>query len=631
MGPRGDNMAGKGKSKKNMDPTTTKQRMRTSGSAWPTAPPAITSGTSAANVATAIDAVTKTLVSDNASNVQTMPSIPVKRHHEGSNHPNISRAKTSEPTMAIEEKASANAVDSDEFETLFAPYRPVHGTNVASPSSPKSLSGGPEPVKFGMFSIVTTNSKTASEVSKSIDAKFNTVGMPDTTTTANKPLSTFEVSGSLFGGSFSATSATPAYPNAASTPPKSLFTMPNSSQTRTSVPLFGVPSDIGTPYVVPKSSGSSTLPIDFSTPPMPNPTVASPLSVFKIPDKIPIYTPNTKGPFGMLKTPSESIFKKPDLLKSGFGDGQGKGLFATLSEQASQSKSNPFSPSSTSTSAYPPTAANLTKVTSESKRSSIFPCSTSSSACPFTAANPAGSFSGNESEIQTCVPSIFKGSQLPLIQPVFDPKMATADGIPNSYAPPAPTYTSSSPYQQRDHTMSGPFRPSRSWTSPPTATLAGNSNTQQPGHRSSFLVTAQTTNEVKFDKPEDLVAYQKSTIQEIQSSMAWLKEQNEIVNHNIIILTENLKLCGVQLQYFSNRCDDLNDLYKNCREEIMKLQEKLDELNAIDEGEKEEEGLASEGFKKETHISQPSFVVGFYISVYIIIVWLVIIIYNRFF
>lgn len=604
MGPGRDNVAGKAKSNKNMDPPTTKQRVPSSGSTWLTATPAGTSGTSAADVATAIDAVAKTIVSNNASNVQTTPCIPVKDPHEGSTLPNISRAKTSDPATIIKERASSKAVDSDEIESLVAPYRPV---DVASPSSSKTLSGGSKSVGLGMSSAPTTTSKTASEARKSTAAIFNTVGMFDTATTAKKPITTVEASRRLFGGSFGIPSAT-TNPNTNSTPPENLFTMPKSSQTSTSVPQFGVPSNMSTPYVVPKKSEPSSLPIDFSTAPIPKPTATSLFGAFKKPDTIPTLTPTTNSPFNVIKTP---IFRKPDLPTSDCGDGQAKGLFETVSEEARQPRSSPFGPSSTGTLASPLTAANLTEY-GRSKSSPFVPFSTGSSAYPFTTANPSGFFSGNESSIKTNVPSIFEGSRLPPIQPVFNPKMATADGIPYTYTPTAPTYIPSSPYQPRDpispyqprdHIASSPFNP-RTWATLPTAILTGDSTTQQPENRYGLLFPTQKTNEIKFDKPEDVIIYQRYAIQELQSSMAWLKEQNESVSHNVVILTENLGVCGAQLQYFSHRCDDLNDLCKERREETEKLQEELDKVNAIHAAKKAEESLMLEGLKKERLASQ---------------------------
>lgn len=154
------------------------------------------------------------------------------------------------------------------------------------------------------------------------------------------------------------------------------------------------------------------------------------------------------------------------------------------------------------------------------------------------------------------------------------------------------------------------------------ANLIDTSTIQKPGNRSGSL-SSQAKNEMTFGKPEDLIAYQKYAFQELQSSMIWLKNQNEIVGRNVVILTDNLGVCSAQLQYFSSRCNDLNDLCKERREEIEGLQKELDKVNIIREDEQEKASLALEMLRKEKYASRSNFVVCLCILVCIIFTWLV--------
>ena len=307
--------------------------------------------------------------------------------------------------------------------------------------------------------------------------------MPSATSTgAFKPFTASEASRGLFSGPspFGVPSATTINSNIASTPPKSLFNMSNSSQAK---PLFGVPNGMGSSHVVPNTSESSTLPIDFGTAPIPNPTTMGPFGLAKMLDTVPTATVMAKSPL--------SEFKLPNFPSSDLGNGQGKGGFAT------QSKSSPFSFSSIGSTAPPFTTINF------------------------------GSFA------------------------------------------------------------------------------------------------TQTTNEIKFDKVEDLIIYQKSVIEDLQFIMAWLKEQNGIVSRSVVVMTDNLEVCGKQLEYFSSRCNDLNDLCKERRQENKKLQEELDEVNTMHEIGKEKANSALEILRKEKDASQSNFVVCLCILVCVLFTWFV--------
>lgn len=534
-----DNRAGKGKSSTNkkMDPPTTKQRMPTSGSTIPAASPTVSSGTSAANVATAIGAVAKTLVSNNASNVQPTPHMPVKRPHEGSTLPNVSRAKTSEPVMVIKENYPTNQEsepsnsdkadeESDGFESLFAAYRPVDETNAAFPRFSETLSGGPKSAGIKTSSTATTTSKRASEASKSTAAPFNTVGMPHTTTAAIttsgasrrlfagpspfsvpstttsgdfKPVTTSKGSRSIFAGPspFGVPSATTINSNIAGTPPKSLFSMSNSSQTK---PLYGVPSGMGNSYAVPNTSESSTLPIDFGTAPIPNPTTVCPFGSAKVPDTVATATVMAKSPFSEFKLPNTG---------------------------------------------------------------------------PFGAVNTSATNS-----------------------PFFK--------IPDSALMPQPT--TNSPFATQSKSKPFSFSSIGSLAPPFTATDFDS-------------VVTQTTSEIKFDKLEDLVIYQKSVIEGLQSNMAWLKEQNGIVSRSVVVMTDNLEICGKQVEYFSSRCNDLNDLCKERRQENKKLQEELDKVNTMNQIGKEKANWALEVLKMKKDASQSNFTICLRILVCILFTW----------
>lgn len=135
------------------------------------------------------------------------------------------------------------------------------------------------------------------------------------------------------------------------------------------------------------------------------------------------------------------------------------------------------------------------------------------------------------------------------------------------------------------------------------------------------LVT-QTTSEIKVDKLEDLIIHQKSVIEELQSNMAWLKEQNGIVCRSVVVMTDNLEICGKQLEYFSSRCNDLNDLCKERRQENKKLQEELDKVNTMNQVGKEKANSALEVLKKKKKdASQSNFTMCLRILVCILFTW----------
>lgn len=770
MGSGRDNKAGIGKSGtgKNLDPPISIQRTPTSGSTRPKLVPAITHGKSRADLATAIDAVAKTLVSSNASNVQITPRIPVKRPHEGSSIPKASRTKASDqataanlrtpskvdgrpvgkPQPAKSEKAKDD--ESDEIESLFAAYRPVDAIGAARSSSSNLLTRGLNSLGLDMAGTATATSDTAIEASRRRATTFNTLGVPDTATRAKKAIASIEATTSLFDG----LSTTAANPNTTSTTPKSFFTTPNSSHPR-SLPLFRVPGTLDRPEQNPNTSGAFTLPIDFGaaptpnpataslfdvpkmpetaftsnpaiasqssvlsmldtapksnqttespfgglkmagtasktnlttespsgllkmagtapipnlqthipfssskapgTVPVPNPAIKSSFGLFKLPHTAPgpnpaitslfgvfetVPTPNptttspfgvlkmvettptpnsatvnpigefkvvetapkpnstTNSPFGVFKTtntartpnsasenllgkvkmPAEIIFSKSNFPASDLGDSQAKGFFGNLSEQARQSR-----------------------------RSSLGFNSTGSSPYPFATTKPIGFNTGIGDSPQTYNPGVFNECKLPPIKPDFNPEMTIAEGLSNTSQPMVPY----GHYQPRDHSLSRPFK-SLHTDSALLTNITDDSTTQQPSNQFSSPFT-QTTNRITFQKTENLIAYQKHAIQELRSSMTWLSEQNEIVSRNLAISTENLGLCGAQLKYFSERCNDLNKICKDYREENVKLQEKLDKVNASCEIEKEKVNFAS--------LSKFTFYI--YILVCILVIWLV--------
>lgn len=757
--------AGKGKSatSKNLNLPTKLQQTPTSGSTRPTKTPAMTLGNSAADVATAIDTGANTLITSNASNVQTTPRIPVKRPHDGSVIPDVSRTKASDlasaaksrtpskidgspvdkpqPAKATSEQAKDD--ESDEIESLFAAYRPVDGIGAARQSSTNPLTRGLNPGELIMTSTATSTSNVASEASRSAATTFGAIGVLDTTTEANKAN-------------------------------KSFFTAPNSSPTK-SLPLFGVTSTLGRSEQKSNTSGASTLPIDFSTAPTPNSATASPFGVLKMPetastpnpaiasqfsvlsmlDTAPTSNPTTESPFGGLKmagtapttnpatespfaslsmagtvptpnseiyspfssskapstaplpnpattspfglfklphtapgpnpvitslfgafepapkpisppvspfnvlkmfetaripnpattnpfgaskmaetahkptnspsgvfniadtartpnwatnsqfgvfsmadtartphpetkslfstvkTPSENIFSKPNFPTSDIGDSQAKGLFGNLSEQARQSKSNSFDFGPSGSSPYPFAATKLTD------------------------------------SLETCTPAIFNESKLPPIKPDFNPEMAIDEGLSNIYQPMVPY----GHHQSKDHSLSSPFRSLQTDDALPSANITGNSTTQKPGNLfgSPF---GQTTNEMTSRKLENLITYQKHAIQELRSSKAWLSEQNELVSRNLAISTENLGLCGAQLQYFSTRCNNLNEICKERREECAKLQEELDKVVEKYEAKNQKANLALELLKKEKYTSLSRYTFCVHILVCILVTWL---------
>lgn len=763
-------MAGKGRSgtSKNLDPPTTKLRTPTSGSTRPIATPAITHGTSTADIATAIDAVAKTLVSNNSSNVRNTPRIPVERPHEGSIIPNSSRTKTSDETTAVKTRTpskidggsaddpqpakseQAKDDESDEIESLFSAYRPVDGISAARLSSSKPLSRGLNSVGLGMASTATTTSNTASEASKRTATTFNIIGLPDAATEANKAITTIEATTSLFGGpgTLAVPSAPAANPNTTSISPNRIFTTSKSSQTR-SVSLFGVPCTLGRSEQKPNTSGASSLPIDFGIAPTPNPAttpfsvpkmletaskpnpaIASQFGMLSMPDRAPTSkpttnspfkiavsattpklatadpfgvfkmagtvpktnlaaesqfgvlkmagaapTPNletdipfslskapatapvpnpaitspfglsnlsrttpspnpaitgpfgvfetahrhnppttspfgafkitetaptphsaTKGPLGKVKMPAGNIFSKSNFPTSDLGGSQTKAFFGNLSEQARQSKSDSFDVGSTGSSPF-----------------------------QFTATNSTGFHPGNGSSLETYNPAIFNEFKLPPMKQNFNPKMATTEGLTNTYEPMVPCGR----IQPRDHTLSSPLKPFQTDSELPPANLTGNSTTHRGNQFGSSFI--QTTNEITSVKREDLIACQRCAIQELQSSMAWLSEQNEIVSRNFAIATENLGVCGAQLQHFSKRCNDLDETCKGYREESLKLQEKSDKVNAMYAVEKEKASLALERLKKIKYTRLSICAIYVHILVCVSVTWFVLSIYDKIF
>lgn len=184
-------------------------------------------------------------------------------------------------------------------------------------------------------------------------------------------------------------------------------------------------------------------------------------------------------------------------------------------------------------------------------------------------------------------------------------------------------------FQPRDHTLSSPLKSFQTDNELSSANLTDNSATQRGNQFGSSFI--QTTNEITSEKQEDLIACQKCAIQELQSSMAWLSEQNERVSRNFAISTENLGVCGAQLQHFSKRCNDLDETCKGYREESLKLQEKLDKVNAMYEVEKEKARLALELLKKRKYMRLSICTIYVHILVCVSVTWFVISIYDKIF
>lgn len=207
----------------------------------------------------------------------------------------------------------------------------------------------------------------------------------------------------------------------------------------------------------------------------------------------------------------------------------------------------------------------------------------------------------------------------------FNSKMATTEGLPNTYEPMVPCNR----IQPRDHTLSSPLKSFQTDSELSPANLTGNSTTQRGNKFGSSFI--QTTNEITSVKREDLIACQRCAIQELQSSMAWLSEQNEIVSRNFAIATENLGVCGAQLQYFSKRCNDLDEKCKGYREESLKLQEKSVKVNVMYADEKEKASLAVERLKKIKYTRLSICAIYVHILVCVLVTWFAMDIYDKIF
>lgn len=209
MGSSRDKKAGKGKSatSKGLDLSTTIQPTPTSDSSRPTATPATTHGKPTADV----DTVAKTLVTSNASNVQTTRRKPVKTPHEGLVIPNVSRAKASDQASPVKSgtlskidespvdksgpsKAKSEQAEDDESDEM------VDGIGAAHQRGTNPLARGLNPVGLIMAGATTTTSNTTSEASKRTASTFNTTCVKDTATGANKAIASIEDSTSIFDG-----------------------------------------------------------------------------------------------------------------------------------------------------------------------------------------------------------------------------------------------------------------------------------------------------------------------------------------------------------------------------------------------------------------------------------------------
>lgn len=308
------------------------------------------------------------------------------------------------------------------------------------------------------------------------------------------------------------------------------------------------------------------------------------------------HTPNsaTKSLVSTVKTPAQNVFSKSNFPVNDIGNSQANEFFGNLSEQARQSKSNSFG---------------------------LGP--TGSSPSLFTASKITGFNTGNGDSLATNNPAIFNESKLPPIQPNFSPKVAIAEGLSNTYQPMVPF----GHYQQKDHSLRALFKSLQTDNTLPSANTTGNSTTQQNNQFGGSPFT-QTTDKITFQNPQNLITYQEELIQELRSSKAWLSGQNEIVSRNLAISTENLGLCGAQLQYFSKRCNDLNETCKERREEIAKLQDELDKVNETREAEKEKANLALELLKKEKHKSLSRYAFYVYTLICTLVIWLAMSLYK---
>lgn len=394
-------------------------------------------------------------------------------------------------------------------------------------------------------------------------------------------------------------------PNSGTNGPFGVFNRADTARTLNSTANspFGVFNMAGTARTPNSSSNSSFGVFDNSR--TPNPATSSSFDVFNKADTDRAPNTATKSLFSSVKTPAQNVFSKSNFPLSDIGNSQAKGLFGNLSEQARESKINSpgFGPTGSS---------NLSEQAGESKIKSPGFGPTGSSSSTFTASKITGFNTANGDSVETYNPAIFNESKLPSIQPDFNPEMAIAKGLSNTYQPMVPL----GHYQPKDHSPSSPFKSLQTDNALPSANITGNSTTQQNNHFGGSLFTP-TTNEITFQNPQNLIKYQNDVIRELRSDKAWLSGQNEMVSRNLAISTENLGLCGAQLQYFSKRCNDLNDTCKERREELAKLQDELDKVNETREAEKEKANLALELVKKEKYTSLSRY--SFYIQLITVI------------
>lgn len=434
---------------------------------------------------------------------------------------------------------------------------------------------------FGGLKMADT-AITPNLVTDSPFAKFKLSGIaPKTNLAIESPFGELKMAGTATASnlathsSFSSSKApaTTSVPNPAAMSPFGLFKLPPTAP--------GPNPAIKSPFGI------------FETAPSPNPATTSPFGKFTIAP-----TPNvaTNSPFGKVKTPGEGIFGKSNFPTSDSGDSQAKWFFGNLSEQARQSKSNCIGFGSTGSSPY-----------------------------PFTTTQPTGFYPGNGSSSEIYNPAIFNESELPPIRPEFNPKMASTEGLSNMDQP----MDACGHYQPGNHSLSSPFKLLQNDDALPTANITGSLTTQHLGNQFGSPFT-QTTNEITVQKTENLIASQKYAIQELRSSMAWLSKQNEIVSRNLAISTENLGLCGAQLQYFSKHCNDLKETCKEYREAGVKLQEELNKVNVTREAENKNINLVLESLKKKKYASPSKFVICIHILVYVVVALLIISIHKIF-
>lgn len=323
----------------------------------------------------------------------------------------------------------------------------------------------------------------------------------------------------------------------------------------------------------------------------PNSATNSPFGGFKMTDTARPPNLAPKSLFSTVKAPAENIFSKSNFPTSDTGDSQAKGsqakgFFGNLYDQARQSKSISFG--------FGPTGSSPSLL------------------APFklTRFDP-----GNGDSLKTCNPAIFNESKLPPIEPGFSPEMAIAEELSNTDQPMVPF----DHYQPKDGSLSSFFKSLQTDNALPSANIMGNSTTQQIANKFCDSPFNQTTNEMQFQKRQDFIPYQKHAIQEPRSSKTWLLEQNEILSRNLAISIQNLGRYEAQLQYFSKRCNDLNKICKERREEIAKLYEELDKVNAVCEAEKEKAKQALELFKREKYTSLSGYAIYVHILICILV------------